>query len=163
MNYTLVKCGFWSSPTAPWEERHNVPFGTHGASNPMTWRHMPKTGTLIIPLCISQNAQVGVLFSNALPTYSRNNTHCMNFETTTQSTVEESNTWPSLSFKEFNICRNIYCRIKKYGLKHFRQQSGTQMNYTALRIVTDVIKINRLHTPYLNSQHFTLPSSQHGL
>jgi hypothetical protein len=45
--------------------------------------------------------------------------------------------------------------ITKYGLKHFRQQSCIQMNYTALRIVTDVIKINRLHTPYLNSQHHT--------
>jgi len=46
MNYTIVTCGFWSSPLASWERRQNVPFGTYRAINPMIWRHMPKTGIL---------------------------------------------------------------------------------------------------------------------
>jgi hypothetical protein len=88
MNYTIVTCGFWSSPLAPREERENVPFGTYGASNPMTWRHMPKTGILITPLYKTQNAQAGFLFTDALPEYSRNNLHCMNSESTIQRTDE---------------------------------------------------------------------------
>jgi len=34
------------------------------------------------------------------------------------------------------------------------------MNYPALRIVTDVIKINRLQTFHLNNQYLKRPSSQ---
>lgn len=142
MNYTIVTCGFCSSPLAPWEQRQNVPFGTkpviqwHGA----TFR---RRESWITPLYKTQITQVGFLFTNALPEYSRNNIHCMNLDSPTQRTVEESTHGSHPSRNSISDWMYVGYRNMDYNTPGSKNVSKwTTLHYVSLRMsikLTDYI------------------------